>query len=49
MSLRCLFGWHEWVTYLNSSKPTHVECGYTWRRCTRCGSEMFAPNVFPDA
>lgn len=47
--LRCVFGWHEWITYLDGSNPDHVEWGYTFRVCDRCASSRWAPGVFSDA
>lgn len=47
--LRCLIGWHEWITYLDGSNPDHVAWGYTFRVCDRCASSRWAPGVFSDA
>ena len=47
--LRCLFGRHEWITYLDGSNPDHVAWGYTFRVCDRCASSRWAPGVFSDA
>lgn len=46
--LPCLFGRHEWITYLDGSNPDHVAWGYTFRVCDRCASSRWAPGVFSD-
>lgn len=46
--LRCLFGRHEWITYLDGTNPDHVEWGYTFKVCDRCASSRFAPGFVPD-
>lgn len=43
---RCLIGSHEWTTFLDTTNPVHVECGYTWRLCDHCAAAQFAPGVF---
>lgn len=41
--LRCWLGYHEWVTWLDGTRPEDVRWGYSQRFCGNCPAKEYAP------
>lgn len=41
--LLCWLGYHEWITWLDGTRPQDRRLGYSQRYCADCPTKEYAP------